>query len=139
MAKLTLHPVTTAEQTTLELVTAEADYWRPRTRADCKDVPRPCPYVGCRYHLYLVLTKQGGGREQLRVQRRDGKPIEPWELEESCALDVADRVESLHLVEVGEFFGFTRERARQIESLAKRKFLRHPGAENLAELIFSED
>jgi hypothetical protein len=26
---------------------------RPRNRSECKDGPRPCPWVSCRYHLAL--------------------------------------------------------------------------------------
>jgi len=40
--------------------------------------------------------------------------LEPWELQESCALDVADR--GVHtLEEVGEILNLTRERVRQLE------------------------
>jgi hypothetical protein len=37
---------------------AEADLElpdRPRTRADCIDGPRPCPWYGCRYHLGIKI------------------------------------------------------------------------------------
>ncbi len=46
--------------------------------------------------------------------------IEPWELEETCALDVADRGGET-LERVGELANVTRERIRQLEivSLAK--------------------
>jgi len=34
----------------------------PKTRADCVDGPRPCPWISCRYHLGLPheSTKRGG-------------------------------------------------------------------------------
>lgn len=32
---------------------------RPRTRGDCKDGPRPCPWVSCRHHLLLEIAKHG--------------------------------------------------------------------------------
>ena len=33
---------------------------RPKTRADCIGDPRPCPWVGCKYHLFLdVIPKTG--------------------------------------------------------------------------------
>ena len=41
---------------------------------------------------------------------------EVWELEETCALDVAERG-GLTLEEVGELLNLTRERIRQMESL----------------------
>src|SRR5262245_22446485 len=31
----------------------ETDYWKPRTRAECKDMDRPCPFVSCKYHLFV--------------------------------------------------------------------------------------
>lgn len=57
---------------------------RPRTRRDCADVPRPCPFVGCRYHLWLDEAGEDG---ELRHHNCD-----PFDLEESCALDVAAEV-----------------------------------------------
>lgn len=62
-----------------------ARHWRPATRADCVDGERPCPYVGCKHHLYLEVTPSAGA-----IMYRHGDR-ELWELEETCALDVADR------------------------------------------------
>lgn len=55
---------------------------RPRTRGDCANVPRPCPFVGCRYHLFLDVGKGG-------VLRLNFPDKEPHELKRSCALDIA--------------------------------------------------
>jgi hypothetical protein len=30
---------------------------RPKTRAECRDEARPCPWVGCRHHLLLEVAK----------------------------------------------------------------------------------
>ena len=49
------------------------------------EVPRPCPFVGCRYHLYLDVEPDGA----LRLNFPD---VEPDELRWSCALDLADEV-----------------------------------------------
>lgn len=90
---------------------------RPRTRADCADGPRPCPFYSCRYHLGLEVHP-GTGRLILR--------IDPEQLEqapETCALDVADRGGAT-LEEIGQALGFTRERARQIEERAFVKLRR---------------
>jgi hypothetical protein len=35
------------------------DACRPKTRADCADVPRPCPFVSCRWNLYLDVDNRG--------------------------------------------------------------------------------
>lgn len=81
---------------------------RPRRRSDCARVPRPCPYVGCRYHLYLKTRTSGS----LRIVNPD---LEPWQLPpgKSCALDVADAGD--HSLEaVGETLNIGSERVRQI-------------------------
>ena len=74
------------------------------TRADCADLPRPCPRTGCRYHLV--------------AERAKGLDVGP-----TCALDVADRG-GLPLEEVGAVLGVTRERIRQIEAKAFRHIQR---------------
>lgn len=60
------------------------DYERPKTRGECADGPRPCPYVSCRFHLYLDVNGAGG----LKLNFPD---LEVGDMAESCALDVADR------------------------------------------------
>lgn len=81
---------------------------RPRTRGECKDGPRPCPWVSCRHHLYLDVSPRTGA---LKLNRPD---LQPEEMVESCALDVADRGATT-LEEVGAIMNLTRERIRQVE------------------------
>lgn len=81
---------------------------RPRTRAACGDEPRPCPWVACKHHLYLDVNPETGS---IKINYPDR---EPWELEHSCALDVAD-TGSKTLDEIGEITNLTRERIRQVE------------------------
>jgi hypothetical protein len=89
------------------------DVERPRVRGDCVGDPRPCPFVGCRHHLYLDVTHTGG----IRLNFPD---LEPWELESSCSLDVAaERARSGE--KVGALLNITRERVRQIEDAALLK------------------
>lgn len=90
------------------LMFPSVDYWRPSTRADCLSFDRPCPFVTCKYHLFLDINPATGS---IKLNFPDK---EPWELRESCALDVADRGGST-LEEVGELFNLTRERIRQVE------------------------
>lgn len=91
----------------------DLDFERPRTRADCARVPRPCPYVGCRHNLYLEVTTYGG--IQFNFPER-----EPRDMQDSCALDVAE--DGPHtLDEVSKHTNLTRERTRQIEETAKHK------------------
>lgn len=128
MKKLEIKRLTKPQQLQFDIIEGESTYWwRPKTRADCEKVVRPCPYVGCRYNLYLAITHQGSGvAEQLAIQRRGGRKIDPSEMVESCALDVADRGDPLELDVIGNYMGFTRERARQIEAQALRKIRGNP-------------
>jgi hypothetical protein len=83
---------------------------RPAVRADClpggRNAARPCPFVRCRYHLYLDVKPSGG----IKLNFPDR---EVHELHETCALDVADRG-SHTLDEIGRVLNMAGERARQI-------------------------
>ena len=92
---------------------------RPWTRGDCIDMPRPCPFVSCRHHLYLDVTKHG--RLQLNFPG-----VEVEDLIHSCALDVADDGDHT-LEEVGVAMNVTRERVRQMEEAGLRTFRRRAG------------
>lgn len=83
---------------------------RPRTRGDCADGPRPCPWVGCRHHLAIEVGAGGS----LKLNFPD---LEVHEMGETCSLDVADRG-AVTLHEAGVHVGLTRERVRQIENSA---------------------
>lgn len=81
---------------------------RPRTRAECAHEQRPCPWVSCKHHLYLDVNPRTGS---IKLNFPD---LEPWELQHTCALDVAD--DGGHtLEEVGDITNLTRERIRQLE------------------------
>jgi hypothetical protein len=92
------------------------DVERPKTRSDCINGERPCPFVSCRYHLYLDIV-----RGSLKLNFPD-KEVD--ELEETCALDVADRGGET-LERSGHFINVTRERLRQIEDQAVQKLMRN--------------
>ncbi len=81
---------------------------RPSTRGECCNEIRPCPWVACKYHLYLDVNPETGS---IKINFPD---LEPWEMGETCALDVADR-NGITLEEVGEIMNLTRERIRQVE------------------------
>ena len=100
----------------------------PRTRAECHEVPRPCPFVRCKYNLYLDVDPRTGS---LKLNHPDK---EPGELEESCALDIAERG-GMTLEEVGIAINTTRERVRQIESAANERLQKRPETEKLREHI----
>lgn len=91
----------------------DLDHWRPATRAECESGCRPCPYVGCRWNLYLDVTTKGNVKFNF-------PDLEPHQMRVSCALDVANKG-SHPLEEVGELMNITRERIRQVEQRAKGK------------------
>jgi hypothetical protein len=85
---------------------------RPRSRVECPD-SRPCGYIGCRQNLWCDITDLG------RIAVRPGG-LEPWDVDESCALDLAERG-GMTLEEVARVLSMTRERVRQIEQAALAK------------------
>ena len=84
------------------------DAERPKTRAECAEGARPCPWVACKHHLYLDINPRTGS---IKLNFPD---LEPWELAHTCALDVAEHG-SKTLEEIGEITNLTRERVRQVE------------------------
>lgn len=86
----------------------------PDGRDDCRGGPRPCPLVRCCHNLYLEVNTDSGS---IKINFPDR---EPWEMTESCSLDVAERG-GVTLAEVGDLLGLTRERIRQVEARALKK------------------
>lgn len=93
------------EQNLLESV----ETMRPRTRAECINGPRPCLFVSCKHNLYLDVNPETGS---IKLNFPDK---EIWELEHTCALDVAEKG-GITLEEVGQIMNLTRERIRQVET-----------------------
>lgn len=108
----------------LELVQlrAELEKARPRCRTDCEAVERPCPFLACRWNLFLDVNPQTGSVKF----NFPGKELD--EIGESCALDVADKG-GITLEEVGAVMNITRERVRQIETRALVKLWSRVGDE----------
>jgi hypothetical protein len=114
----------------------DPDALRPRTFGDCLrdgwgDDGTPCPWVACAHHLVWARATSGGGGVgsrgivaepgephavvRLELLLDDDSDDAPWLLDEmphTCALRVAQ--EPRDLGEVGEAFGVSRERIRQI-------------------------
>lgn len=119
-----------AEGATLEI---PLDVVRPQTRAECRSMPRPCPFVSCKFHLYLNVDPTTGA---ITLNFPD---LEVWELKETCVLDVADR-QGITLEQVSEILDLTRERIRQVEvrgllklKLTAEELREFNGAEELLE------
>jgi hypothetical protein len=100
--------LTRAELRVGTLMYPPVDIERPRTRGECRDEERPCPWAGCRHHLALEINGETGSIKIVFPDR------EVWELTETCALDVAERG-GLTLDEIGVHTNLTRERIRQLE------------------------
>lgn len=93
----------------LQALGADEPYDRPKTRADCARVPRPCPYVACKYSLYLDVSETGSIILNF-------PHLEPGQMpaDRSCALDLAERG-AMTLEDIAVVTNLTRERIRQIE------------------------
>lgn len=91
-----------------QLIFQAFEQFRPHTRGECRNAARPCPWVSCKYHLYLDIVPQSGS---IKMNFPD---LEVWEMTETCALDVADRG-GITLEDVGILLNLTRERIRQVE------------------------
>lgn len=92
-----------------ESVLRELAHLRPTHRSQCVDGPRPCPWVSCKFHLYVDINPESGS---VKLNFPD---LEVWEMEETCALDIADRG-GITLEEIGAYLNLTRERIRQVEA-----------------------
>src|SRR3989454_1214264 len=112
----------------LQPLMAEMEASRPKSRADCATAARPCPYVSCKFNLYVDVNPRTGS---VKMNFPDK---ELWELSETCALDVADRA-GITLEEVGVIMNLTRERVRQLEmrGLAKLRVIADDEAPRLTD------
>lgn len=91
----------------LHVVQDEPTEQRPRTRGECAEGPRPCPWVGCRHHLAYEVTPAGGLKEKF-------PGVELEDMKHTCALDIADMgAQSEDTVAL--LSNVSRERVRQIE------------------------
>jgi hypothetical protein len=82
------------------------------TRAECKDGPRPCKRILCRYHLWMSHQCKKGALKHY--------PGTIYDMEDTCALDVADRGPT-GLREIAALMGMTYQRVQQIEQEARSK------------------
>jgi len=93
--------------------------FRPLTRGECVDGPRPCPWASCRHHLYLEVSEVGS----VRVNFPDVDPGRFDLLPETCALDVADRGGTT-LEDVGAALNVSRQYILQSEWRSIRRIQR---------------
>lgn len=90
---------------------------RPFKRGDCP-VRRPCKYVSCKHHLLLDVLENGN------IKVNFPEVLDTFDftiMPETCGIDVSNRGEST-LKEISEYLNITRERVRQIEAKALKKY-----------------
>lgn len=106
---------------------------RPTHRDQCRTGPRPCPYIACKFHLFLDVSPISGSIKYnfplapTVPKGMNGPAIRSLELDEAlhlmrdtCALDVMDRG-GVTLEEVGVLLNVSMERSRQIQQAALGK------------------
>lgn len=112
------------------LLYPDLDVPRPATRADCiqgVNELRPCPFVSCKYHLFLDVSPRSGA---IKV---NFPHLEVHEMGETCTLDVADRGGAVR-EEIAPHMNLTRERVRQLETRGVAKLKALAELSRLAEL-----
>jgi hypothetical protein len=96
-----LRPPTAAQRRLLAIESYDVSLQqlRPRTRADCATGPRPCPWVGCRYHFAFEIHPETGALREvfpdfnIAVDPGAGLLRMQAEIGSTCALDVLERDE----------------------------------------------
>lgn len=86
----------------------ESEILRPKTRGDCKEGVRPCPWVSCRHHIYS------------EIDPNFTMDVDLNRLEETCILDIADSG-SISLLEIADLMCAKREKIKQLEARGLRK------------------
>jgi hypothetical protein len=81
---------------------------RPATRAECAEGERPCPFVSCKYHLYLDVSPKTGA---IKMNFPD---LDVSDMAETCVLDVAERGDAT-VLEIAAVMNLSGERIRQVE------------------------
>lgn len=85
---------------------------RPRTRGECPK-ERPCPFVLCRHHMALWVSKGGS-------LCYEWPGVDVLDIPETCSLDVAARG-GMRLKEIASLMNVTRQRVDQFVKGAIQK------------------
>lgn len=101
----------------------------PVLRDACLTGARPCVYVSCPHNLYLDVNENNGSITY------NFPELDPQQMKISCVLDVA-RAGGITLEETGSNLNLTRERIRQIESVAMKKLQAAAAKGELASVDF---
>lgn len=124
---------------------------RPSKRSECINGPRPCPWVGCKYHLYVDVHPTSGRLIWVHSEEFEGHKRTPDidsifalvdqtfdEGHPTCALDLAEQG-GMTLEDIGSTMHLTRERIRQIEAKALEKLKGRAKKELVPHLTGEED
>jgi hypothetical protein len=85
----------------------------PKKRSDCLK-SRPCPFVACRYNLYLDVLENGS----IKFNHKGKSPLEVPP-DQSCVFDCIKDQQGLTFREIAKLLGgVSRERIRQINDKA---------------------
>lgn len=90
----------------------------PKVRGDCSYIPRPCPYIRCRYHMLWVILEKNC-KYNHKYRHLAGDPLARFDdqeilrmifaMPETCVLDVAD--EGFHtLQEIADLLDLSYQR-----------------------------
>lgn len=80
---------------------------------ECDELPRPCPWISCRYHLFLDVASNGAIKLNFPDLLLEDGAILFEAMPDTCALDVAARGPR-NLEAIGAALNITRERVRQL-------------------------
>jgi len=75
---------------------------KPTKRYECRNMPRPCPFVSCKYNL--VLDNAKFKKEVLSKERLNNLGNALFELDETCVLDVCEQ-RGVTFNKLGKIFG----------------------------------
>lgn len=92
----------------------------PQARADCRGGPRPCPFVSCKFHLFLLVDPKKSTVSH-RVEAAD-----IWEMPFTCALDIAE-MGGGEFRRVSRVLNLSEEYTLALHNAAVGKILDHPG------------
>ena len=122
-ARRQLSPGEKAFRAESDRIQAETVHLRPLDPPDdCRPgMPgaiRPCPFASCRYNLLVSVNANGS----LKV---DHGHLDPWLLEETCAIDVIEKNrEGVTQERTAQLTGVTEDRIRQVERGLMRRLKR---------------
>jgi hypothetical protein len=97
--KIGVRPGRAEDLRTRDLFEVDIEQLRPRTRADCLDGPRPCPWFRCRYHLAFdwnperpLVIKENFPHLRI-LSDPEGPGLDMLEAKlGTCVLDVCDKM-----------------------------------------------